>query len=113
MAPLTDFYIKQNDTRSPISIICRDGSGAAIDLTGATVKFIMATAAGTAPNVDLAGTVASPATSGVVQYQWATGNTATAGTYSAEFQVTFADGTIETFPNTSYITVHIFPELGS
>lgn len=116
MATLTDFYIKQNDTREAIQIICEKGDGTAEDLSvggTATVKFIMASAAGAATKVDAAGSIVGSAANGVVQYQWASGNTDTAGTFLAEFQVTFGDGRIFTYPNTAYITIHIFPELGS
>jgi hypothetical protein len=40
------------------------------------------------------------------------GDTDTAGTYWAEFEVTFGDGRVETYPNRGYLTVNIEPDLG-
>lgn len=113
MAILTDFYIKQNDTREPLQIICEKGDESAEDLTGASVKFIMSAKPGTSTKVDHAATIVGTASAGVVKYQWITGDTDTAGTYLGEFQVTFSDARILTYPNTTYINIHIVAELGS
>lgn len=58
-----------------------------------------------------AASVVSPATSGIVQYAWSGSDTATAGMYSAEFEITFGDGKIETFPNSDYIRVEILDDI--
>ncbi len=48
---------------------------------------------------------------GVVAYQWQPSDTSVVGTFNAEFEVTYADGSIETFPNTGYETVEITANL--
>lgn len=99
----TKFYIKQNDTKPSITAqLLSDGS--AVDLTGATVKFHMGS------TIDAAATITDAAT-GNVRYDWASGDTATAGTYNAEFEVTFSDGKIETFPNDEYLLIVITEEV--
>lgn len=123
--PLTeDFRLKRNDTREPIEVIAEeeDENG---DLqpfivpSGTTVRFHMVQAdtneftnqpmpSPGATKVDDVGYVTS---GGGVGYQWVTGDTTLAGTFLAEFQLTFADGRILTIPNQSNITVHIRPDL--
>lgn len=106
------FIIKQNDRRESIKRTLKDSAVVAINLTGATVKFIMkATPTGTA-KVNAAAVVVGPAVDGVVQYNWAAGDTDTAGLFLAEFEVTFADATKHSFPNDGYIEVRVIAELG-
>ena len=100
---VTTFHIKQNDTKPSLSVqLLSDGS--AVDLTGAMVKFHMGTI------IDAAATIVNAAT-GNVKYNWAVGDTATAGKFNAEFEVTFSDGTVETFPNDGYLLINIMEEL--
>jgi hypothetical protein len=49
--------------------------------------------------------------SGQVQYQWQTGDTTNAGVYRAEWQVTFATGKIETWPDNGWAVVSIPSDL--
>jgi hypothetical protein len=51
----------------------------------------------------------SPA--GIVTYDWQTGDTDVSGVYYAEFEVTYGDGSVETFPNSGNISIKITPEL--
>lgn len=104
------FYIKQNDTAPSIRATLKDGNGNAIDLSNATVRFHMKDLAGTI-KVDAAANIIIPATNGVVQYAWQSGDTDTTGTYYAEFEVTYSDGTIESFPNDGNIGILITKEL--
>ena len=51
------------------------------------------------------------ATTGTVKYDWQVGDTSVAGTYYIEFEVTYGDFSIETFPNSGNLTLIIVPEL--
>lgn len=97
------FNIKQNDTSPSLQATLTTAAGTAISLTGASVKFHMKSLDGTM-KVDAAMTVTN-ANNGVVQYDWQTGDTDTVGSYAVEFEVTYGDNTIETFPNNQNLTI--------
>ena len=48
---------------------------------------------------------------GIVQYNWVSGDTSNIGSYQAEFEVTYSDGNVETFPNSRYINVEIIDNI--
>lgn len=106
---MASFTMVRNDTAPPITATLTDSAGTAIDLSGATVRFHMVDSAG-AVKVDAACTVTS-ATGGVVSYSWAAADTDTSGSYKAEWEVTFSDGTIRTFPSPSKTMVRIVGDL--
>jgi hypothetical protein len=103
------FYIKQNDTSPALRAQLKDGDDVPIVLTGASIRFHMRTLAGAAA-VDAAATIVTAA-NGIVQYNWQAADTATVGSYQAEFEVTYSDTTIETFPNSGYIRVEITDDI--
>ena len=105
---MSTFYLKSNDTSPSITATLRDAEGTLIDLTGASVNFHMYDADGTV-KVDAAAVVAD--NDGVVRYDWIAADTDTVGVFYAEFEVTYADGTVETFPNTTNIKVKIRDDL--
>jgi hypothetical protein len=104
------FSIKQNDTAPALQASLFDASGAALDLSGASARFHLRKRDGTTTLIDAAATIvtASPA---VVSYSWAAGDTDTVGEYEAEFEITYADSTVETFPNRGYILVRIWDDI--
>ena len=87
-----------------------NGSGDAVDLTGATCQFHMRPLGSTTITVDASAQIVTEAT-GIVQYNWIAADTDTVGSYQAEFEVTYSDGTIETFPNNGYIRVEITDDI--
>jgi hypothetical protein len=103
------FTIKQNDTSPSLQATLKDASDNPIGLVGATVMFHLKSLDGTI-KVDAEMTV-TDADNGVVQYDWQSGDTDTVGSYYAEFEVTYSDGTIETFPNNSNLSISIRAEL--
>lgn len=107
---MSEFFIKRNDTSPAIERTLQDSAGTAINLTGATVRFHMSDNAGVV-KVDAAATITGDPTLGVVQYDWLAADTDTAAVYSAEFEVTYADSSIESFPNNDYITVRVTEDL--
>lgn len=95
-------------------------SGSAI-LTGATVRFIMRPVGSEIAKIDndaeipsavSAGGVSYAGSDGVLQYQWVTGDTDTAGEFSGEFEVTLASGKVRTFPPEGYIRLNFTEDLG-
>jgi hypothetical protein len=110
---MADFFIKTSDTAPSIAATLTDYAGTAVSLSGATVHVILRPFDGEtslyaeANNDDTGG-----ATVGHVSYDWETEDLDTAGPYYGEWQVTFADASVETFPNDGYFTVAIIDDLG-
>jgi len=98
------FFIKQNDTSPAIEYALSTDDGP-VNLTNANVMFYMGSIISASADV-------LNATGGIVSYQWQVGDTLNYGFFNAEFEVTYSDGTKETFPNNGYISVHISPDLG-
>src|SRR5690348_3139484 len=99
------FTIGQGDTRPElVTVLEEEDTGDVIDLTGATVTFTMTYvnedgSLADAPTVDDEPCSVTDETGGEVSYTFTSADTATAGEYDAEFQITFGDGGIETVPN--------------
>lgn len=114
------FYIKQGNTGPAILKQLLDSSGTPLNLTGASVRFSMATVAGvlicsrkvaavfsgTVPGIGVV-----TAADGWVRYPWVAADTATAGECNAEFEATLSDGTIESVPNYGYESVIVTAKL--
>lgn len=98
------FYLKRGDT-SPALLYRLDPT---VNLAAAEVVFNMRPRGGGPAVLERAAALinADPA-DGVVRYEWAPGDTEEAGRFEAEFEVTYADGTVETFPNDDFIIVQI------
>ena len=100
------FYIKQNDTSPSIQGTVKDPDGVAVVVSGATVRFHMWGKYNKTAKVDAAGSIVD-GPNGVVKYDWSAADTDTTGTYSGEFEITFIDGSVQTYPNNGYITIKI------
>ena len=107
---MATFYVKQNDTSPAILATLKDGAGTLIELSGSTVRFHRRELGGTTAVVDAVATIYDY-DAAQVSYAWQAADTATAGAYEAEFEVTNVDGTIETFPNNGYIRVQIVDDI--
>ena len=103
------FRIKQNDTSPSLEATLSDANLVPVDLAGATVMLHMKAIGGDVV-LDEQMTV-TDAEGGVVQYDWQAGDTATVGTYYVEFEVTYSDASVETFPNTGSLPLVITREL--
>jgi hypothetical protein len=100
------FYIKRNDTSPSMLATLQDADGNAVNVTGATIRFHLRAIGSDAVTVDSAAVIVTPF-EGIVRYDWDAADTDVAGSYQAEFEVTYADASIETFPNDGYIRVNI------
>jgi hypothetical protein len=108
----TFYYSRRNDT-VPITDTLEDYAGIAVNLAGAAVRFHASDRLG-------ATIVNSPATgpngggldaTGQVRYAPIAADTAVAGTFFVEWQVTFASGVIETWLQQENAIWIIFPDL--
>lgn len=104
------FYIKQNDTRPIMSATLIDGNGATVNLDGATVVFKMRAVGGSVAKIDSSASIAE-ATKGKVTYTFTASDTNTVGEYEGEFEVTFAGGGIQTYPNNKYIEIEVVDDI--
>jgi hypothetical protein len=90
---MNTFFMKQGDTAPSLQATCKRGDGP-VDLTDATaIRFHASN------GVDGAAFIVTAA-SGLVQYDWQSDDTGTAGVFELEIEVTWSDGSVETFPNT-------------
>jgi hypothetical protein len=110
--PEETFYIKSNDTASFLTRDLKDAFGAPVNVTGASVVFSMRVKpAGTMKITRQTGVIVN-AGIGRVRYEWTASNTDTADEYEGEFQVTYANGKIQTFPNDGHIPIVITDDVG-
>ena len=107
-----DFYWKQNDTAPAIAEQLFDGTGAAVVLTGASVKFMMWAPGDAVVKVNATATITDAAL-GKVSYTPIAADTNTIGDYLVEWQVTFSGGAIETFPNSGHQKVRVTDDIAA
>lgn len=106
---MSTFNIKQHDTSPAIQFALTPTS---VVLTGASVVFNMKLRGSSTPTISReAAIIVTPTGSPTVKYEWQVGDTTESGNYIAEFEVTYQDNTVETFPNNSWIDVAIFPDI--
>lgn len=99
-----DVYVTADDTTPSVTATLTDATGAAIDLTGATVTFRMAAPGSDTLKVNAAATVTNP-TLGQVAYAWTAADTDTPGYYLARWRIVFSSGRIASVPNAGYLVV--------
>lgn len=106
--------IRENDDR-PYFRTTLKIAGSPVDLTGATVIFHMADEAGIVKINRAASKIQSSPTVnvGVVEFRFdsSLGETNLPGSYIAEWEVTFADGTTQTFPTRGRDRVQVLAEV--
>jgi alkylation response protein AidB-like acyl-CoA dehydrogenase len=100
------FIIKRGDTSPALRYALAPSS---VSLLGTAVLFKMRGPSGVV--VDRAATIITATGTPTVEHAWLADDTAAAGFFSAEFEVTYGDGAIETFPNNGFISVHITEDI--
>lgn len=102
---MSDFSIKVGDT-SPAILV--ELSPSDVDVSGASVVFNMWDRRTKTVKIDrAAATIVAASGPAQLSYAWAVEDTDTEDTFEAEFEVTYVDGSVETFPNDSYIRVNV------
>ena len=96
------FVIKRGDTSPAIRFALKPVTN---DIGGSLVQFQMRSRSGVVI-VDQPALIVSDLPP-VVQFNWRAVDTETAGVFEAEFRITYADGGIETFPNSGFIPVRV------
>lgn len=102
-----DFVIRQGDTIPRLTGTLTDGNGDPVDVTDATVLLHLhglTVENDLVLNAEIDGDADDD---NVVFYDWATEDTEEAGYYSGEWQVTFDNGQVQTFPNDSIFLVQV------
>lgn len=103
------FTIKRGDTSPSIRYALLPET---VNLSAASVQFQMRKFRGSVNVIDAEADVIQDLP-GIVQYDWAGGDTDTAGLYQAEFRITYSDSTIETFPNSDFLLINIVDDVAS
>lgn len=88
----------------------QDSNDTAVNIVGASVRFHLRPIGSSQVTVDAPATIVT-ADEGIVRYDWQAADTDTIGAHQAEFEVTYADASIETFPNDGYIRVEIISDI--
>lgn len=104
------FVIKKDNTLPILRRQLQNGSGTAINLTGATVTFYMRSKDGT-QIINGASCAIEDAVNGWVTYTFTAAQTAVAGFHNAEFKVEYSPGNFESFPNEGYLQIKIDNDL--
>lgn len=110
MQEAAEFVIKQGDTAPRLVGELIDGDGNAVNVHGAAVALHLH---GLTVENDTSKTavVLAGDPSSTVYYDWAAGDTDDAGYYAGEWQVTYSNGQIETFPNGGVFLLQVEEQL--
>lgn len=104
------FIIKKGDTEPKLRATLKNADDTPIDLTAATaISFVMKNTEGGSATKTAAAFVDRSA--GVVEYSWATADTAAVGTFNCEFEISWS-GRLQTVPNGAFFQVQVIDDLG-
>jgi len=109
----SEFVIKRGDLEPPITATIKDATGAVVNLTGATspVLILKPIAGGSAQRLST-GTTLLDATNGRIRHAWQSGETTTAGSYFAEWEVSWPTSRPQTFPTEGTFMVVVEQDQG-
>ena len=103
---MADLSAKQGDTAITWDDTLTYSNGSPVNLTGASVNFVMRSLAATTPAVNATASIVTPL-AGTVSYSPTATDTATVGEFMGNWVVTFSGGLVETFPTVGYLTIAI------
>ena len=106
---MSSFVIKRGDTGPSLLYALEPLS---VNLSAASVVFIMRNAWGQAKVARSPAVIVTATGTPTVRYDWDAADTDVPGVYRAEFEVTYNDTSVETFPASGFITVVISDDLG-
>lgn len=101
---MADIEMTQANRLPSLHLQLRDASGP-IDLSSATVKWVMMDAKGT-NKTDAAATIVAPASLGIVRYDWASADVDTPGRFYGQAEVTVS-GKAQNVPSDRHLLVEI------
>jgi hypothetical protein len=106
------YQVKRNDTAAIVDTLL-DSAGIAVNLTGAGVLFHVVDRFGTSViNRSATGPGGGALdTTGKVQFVFMASEVSTAGAFFAEWQVTFTNGQIQTWPQNDQAILIMYPDL--
>lgn len=105
--PAPDFFIKLGDTASVLRQTLLDDNDDPVNIGGATVRLHAKLLGGTPLLDDAAQNLQSGTLNiGEVQYGWGT-QLGEAGVWLGEWEVTYASGLKQTFPNSGYFLIRV------
>ena len=105
---MAKFILKRNDTTPSLEAQLLRGTSDLVVLAGATVVFNMRSSFGVVVT-ERANVTIVDALQGIVRYDWVPSDTSETGAFIGEFEVTFADGKVETFPKTEVFETNFIP----
>ncbi|HRU04332.1 MAG TPA: hypothetical protein P5137_00995 [Candidatus Brocadiia bacterium] len=103
---MTRFIIRQGETQPALTHTVRR-EGAVVDLSGATVAFSLYPEGSATPVVASAAATIASAAEGRVRYAWSGEDTATAGAYMAQFEITLPGGATLATPEIGELAVTV------
>lgn len=99
---------KSQDSGPTNTTTLQDRDGNPVNLTGATVRFLMRK--GDTVHIDAAAEIVDAA-AGTVRYNRTAVDTGTVGVYQAEYEALFSNGNRQSYPEAGYITVRIIDDV--
>ena len=109
--PEDPHYMKQGDTASIMKRTLLDAFGSPVNLTGASLRFSMRVKPGGSTKISAVLATIANAGLGEVQYSFSATDTNTADEFESEWQVSYTDGTVQTFPNDGYTPVIVTDDI--
>ena len=97
---MPDFTIKQGDTKPPIQVQLKNADGSITDLTGSSVDIHIKDKIDVVV-IDIPMSIVGAENNGTVEWDPTIVLSDIIGRYRVEFEVTFPDSKIHTFPNSN------------